>query len=121
MSIALLTDMATNKEDPKPGTERFRDEKREGGPRMEGHQWEDYDEPRDLEPEQLAGADAVPDVEAGAEQAGMGKEPRGTTGEGRKRMTPVSKGREGEATQADSTDSADARPGRHGARGTDKV
>ena len=88
---------------------------------MEGHQWEDYDEPRDLEPEQLAGADSAPDVEAGPEQAGMGKERRGTTGEGRKRMTPVSKGREGEATQADSEDSADARPGRRGANGTGEV
>ncbi|NVB78275.1 MAG: hypothetical protein HOV81_07770 [Kofleriaceae bacterium] len=119
--------MATNKEDPKPGSERFRDEKREGGPRMEGHQWEDYEEARDIEPEQLAGAESVPDVEAGAEQAGMGKQrggpkaAQGTTGEGRKRMTPVSKGRDGEATQADSEDSADARPGRHGAKGTNEV
>lgn len=121
MSIALLTDMATNREDPKPGTERFRDEKREGGPRMEGHQWEDYEEPRELEPEQLAGADSVPDVEAGPDQLGLGKTRRGTTGEQRKRTTPVSKGREGEATQSDSGDSADARLGRHGAKGTGEV
>lgn len=113
--------MATNNEAQKPGTERFRDEKREGGPRMEGHQWEDYEEPRDLEPEQLAGADAVPDAEGAPDQTGMGKEKRGTTGEQRKRMTPVGKGREGEATQADSPDSADARPGRVGAKGTGKV
>lgn len=120
MSIAFITDMATNKEDPKPGSERFRDEQREGGPRMEGHQWEDYEEPRELEPEQLAGAESIPDVEAGPEQSGMGKERRGTTGEGRKRSKPIMKGKEGEATQADSEDSADARPGRHGAKGTNE-
>lgn len=113
--------MATNKEDPKPGSERFRDEKRDGGPRMEGHQWEDYEEPRDIENAELAGADAAPDVEASSEQTGMGKDQHGTTGEGRKRSKPIMKGKAGEATQADSVDSADARPGRHGARGTGEV
>jgi hypothetical protein len=62
---------------------------------MEGHQWADYEEPRELEPEVMAAADAVPEAESGGDHQGMGKaadELRGTTGGGRKRMTPVGKG-----------------------------
>ncbi len=58
----------------KPGTERFRDERRtRGGARMHGRLWHDHDEPRSLEREYLAGADAVPEVEAADERQGMGK------------------------------------------------
>jgi hypothetical protein len=58
-----------------PGTERFRDEQRRGGPRMHGRQWHDHDEPSnptpgDLEMEEL---DARPQAESAPEQTGMGR------------------------------------------------
>lgn len=58
----------------KPGTERFRDEQRaRGGARMHGRLWHDHEEPRSFEREYMAGADAVPEVEAAEERQGMGK------------------------------------------------
>ena len=58
----------------KPGTERYRDEQRaRGGARMHGRLWHDHDEPRSFEREYMAGADAVPEVEAAEERQGMGK------------------------------------------------
>ena len=82
----------------KPGTERFRDERRKGGgPRMHSRGWHDHEEPRDLERvAQSAAVDAVPEVEAGGDRAGVGRQRKtsGTQGrERRKRTTPPSKGR----------------------------
>ena len=71
----------------KPGTERFRDERRKsGGPRIHGREWHDHDKPKALPPEYMAGADAVPEVESSGEHMGMNRRTR------RKRMTPVGKG-----------------------------
>jgi len=58
----------------KPGTERFRDERRaRGGARMHGRLWHDHDEPRSFEREYQAGAEAVPEAEGTEEHQGMGK------------------------------------------------
>jgi hypothetical protein len=58
----------------KRGTERFRDERRPGGPRMHGGNWHDPDptEQRLVEPIHAAAPDAVPEVESGGERSGMG-------------------------------------------------
>ena len=82
----------------KPGTERFRDEHRpQGGARMHGRLWHDHDEPRSLEPEYQAGADAVPEVEAAEERQGMGKHVgRGEKGTTRvNEVSPRGKGKPG--------------------------
>jgi len=80
----------------KPGTERFRDEKRtEGGPRMHGRQWHDHEEPRPIEPEVMAAPDAVPEAEGGGDHEGMGKGgvPRKTKGRTRQAQgSPRGKG-----------------------------
>jgi hypothetical protein len=81
----------------KPGTERFRDEKRtSGGPKMHGRQWHDHEEPKDFEPEAMAGAGAVVEAESGGDRTGMGRRAvaarQTQSRERRKRMTPVSKG-----------------------------
>src|SRR5690606_24248772 len=79
-------------------TERFRDERREGetGAKMHGRDWHDHEEAKDFELELMAGADAIPEVEAEPEIAGMGRrrmKASGTQGrERRKRTTPPSKG-----------------------------
>jgi len=78
-----------------PGTERFRDERRGGGPKMHGRAWHDHDEPRDLEPEVMAAPDAVVEAESSGERKGMSRS-RKTSGsqgrERRKRTVPPSKG-----------------------------
>jgi hypothetical protein len=61
-----------NRSKDKPGTERHRDEAREGGPRMHGRGWHDHDEAHSAELESMAAPDAVPEVEAGDERQGMG-------------------------------------------------
>ena len=39
----------------KPGTERYRDERRKGGgPRMHGRDWHDHEQPKEFEPEVMA-------------------------------------------------------------------
>lgn len=71
----------------KPGTERYRDERRKsGGPRIHGREWHDHDKPKPLSPASMAGADAAPEVESSGEHMGMNRRTR------RKRMTPVGKG-----------------------------
>lgn len=81
-----------------PGTERFRDERRDdAGPKMHSREWHDHDEPRELEPLAASeGSDALPEAESGAERTGMGRRREGATssqgGERRKRSTPPSKG-----------------------------
>jgi hypothetical protein len=57
----------------KPGTERHRDEAREGGPRMHGRGWHDHEETHSAQLESLEAPDAVPEVEAADERQGMGK------------------------------------------------
>jgi hypothetical protein len=58
----------------KPGTERYRDEQRtRGGARMHGRLWHDHGEAHSMEPEYLAGADAVPEALGADERQGMGK------------------------------------------------
>lgn len=52
--------------------ERFRDEKRTGGPRMHGEGWHDEREPRDMSPE-LRDLDALPEAESSGEREGMRK------------------------------------------------
>jgi hypothetical protein len=59
----------------KPGTERFRDEKRKtGGPRMHGRKWHDHAEPRTIQPEELAAPDAATEVESSGQRTGMGRD-----------------------------------------------
>ena len=89
----------------KPGTERFRDEQREdGGPRMEGGEWHDYESPRDLEPEAIAGEGAV--IEQGLDGS-----PDTKDDPTRKRTTPEGKGTTTEKTR-------EAKGSRRGAKGT---
>jgi hypothetical protein len=58
----------------KPGSERFRDERRtDGGAQMHGRLWHDHRGVHSFEREYMAGADAVPEVEAADERQGMGK------------------------------------------------
>jgi hypothetical protein len=60
----------------KPGSERFRDERRTARtPRMHGRTWHDHDEPREIRPnpEELAELDALPEAESSGEREGMRK------------------------------------------------
>lgn len=59
----------------KPGTERFRDERRKtGGPRMHGGRWHDHGQKEVAPgPVELEERDAAPEVEASPERTGMGK------------------------------------------------
>jgi hypothetical protein len=81
-----------------PGTERFRDERRNGGPRMHEREWHDHEEPHELERvETSLAADAVIEAESAGERTGMHRRATGTrpelTHEHRKRTVPPSKGR----------------------------
>jgi hypothetical protein len=95
----------------KPGTERHRDEAREGGPRMHGRGWHDHDEAHSAELESMAAPDAVPEVEAADERQGMGRHVgRGDKGASRvDQASPRGKGKPGIQK------GADARP--HGTGG----
>ncbi|HSN26666.1 MAG TPA: hypothetical protein VLT45_10280 [Kofleriaceae bacterium] len=62
----------------KPGTERYRDERRSGGgPRMHGQRWHDHDQPHDVERLSGGGRPSRGPRDAGLEGAeerqGMGK------------------------------------------------
>jgi hypothetical protein len=64
---------------------------------MHGREWHDHDNPKALEPERMAGADAMPDVEGGGVKMGFGRFRAGTAAGSkgrvrRKRTTPVGKG-----------------------------
>jgi hypothetical protein len=64
---------------------------------MHGREWHDHNAPKALEPERMAGADAVPDVEGGGVKMGLGRFRAGTAAGSkgrvrRKRTTPVGKG-----------------------------
>jgi hypothetical protein len=91
-----------SKSSSKPGTERYRDERRnDPKPKMHGKQW------RDLKANPVEGVQGSKfgiavkgPVREGGETEGFGKSKRGTTGSQRKRMTPVSKGRRGERAKA---------------------
>ena len=73
----------------RPGTERYRDERRpRGGARMHGRLWHDHTEPRSLEREYMAAPDAVPEAEGGEEHQGMGKH----VGRGQKGSTRIESG-----------------------------
>jgi hypothetical protein len=65
---------------PRPGTEVFRDEQRDGGPRVHGHQWKDEEKP--VSDSDKVADESAPEVEGGADQEGMGK---GHTHPGRSR------------------------------------
>ena len=79
MSIATLSVMPRNKQ--KPGTERFRDEKRsDQTPRMHGRRWHDHAQ-KEVSPE-LSDLDAVPEAESSGEREGMGKGKSQGTGAG---------------------------------------
>jgi hypothetical protein len=86
----------------KPGTERFRDEKRKDSkPKMHGKQWHDHaDNPVEGTQGSKYGAAVKGPVSDRGESMGFGKAKRGTKGAKRKRMTPVGKGRKGERTKA---------------------
>ena len=81
-----------------PGTERYRDERRTGGgARMHEREWHEHDAPHDLERvANSEGFDAIPEVEASGERAGMRRKqaqtPQSQGGERRKRSVPPSKG-----------------------------
>ena len=58
----------------KPGTERFRDERRRGGPRMHGGKWHDHDEPRSFTGDaEMSELDALPEAESSGDRSGMRK------------------------------------------------
>jgi hypothetical protein len=86
----------------KPGTERYRDERRsDSKPKMHGKQWHDHKEhPVEGTQGSKYGAATKGPVRDSGETVGFGKTNRGTTGAQRKRMTPVSKGRPGERAKA---------------------
>jgi hypothetical protein len=94
----------------KPGSERYRDERRKGGgPRMHARGWHDHDEPHELE--RVAdneGTDAVIEAESSGDRFGfgMGRMHRasGTSqgGERRKRSVPPGKGKSKRAAGAKS-------------------
>ena len=70
--IATLRGMRRAKN--KPGTERFRDERRAGGPRMHGRRWHDHDEVRSfIGDAEMAELDATPELESGGDREGMSK------------------------------------------------
>ena len=80
-----------------PGTERYRDERRRGGPRMHGREWHDHDEPHGLERvADNAGSDALLEAESGGDRTGMGARSAAArptqSRERRKRTVPPSKG-----------------------------
>jgi hypothetical protein len=82
----------------KPGTERYRDQRRTGGgPRMHGRKWHDTETRSEQESDlEKSARDATPEVEGGGDHAGMGRQRKtsGTQGrEPRKRTTPPGKGR----------------------------
>ncbi|MDB4959536.1 MAG: hypothetical protein JWO36_7105 [Myxococcales bacterium] len=56
---------------PNGGSERFRDEKREGGPRVHGHQWVEDEKP--VSDSETVTDDAVPEAESGGDREGIGK------------------------------------------------
>jgi hypothetical protein len=96
MSMARISKAA------KPGTERYRDERRsDPKPKMHGKQWHDL-KPHPIEGTQGSkfGRSTKGPVRDGGETEGFGKSKRGTTGARRKRMTPVGKGRKGERAKA---------------------
>jgi hypothetical protein len=66
------------------GTERYRDERRAGGPRYHGDAWHDHSEPRVLEPE-MEDLDALPEAQSSGEIEGMGKHGMLRTSKGRRR------------------------------------
>jgi len=82
----------------KPGSERYRDERRnDAKPKMHGKQWHDHGEhPVEGTQGSSFGRSTKGPVRGGGETVGFGKSKRGTTGAKRKRMTPVSKGVKGE-------------------------
>ncbi|HUS27239.1 MAG TPA: hypothetical protein VMZ53_01985 [Kofleriaceae bacterium] len=86
----------------KPGTERYRDERRnDPKPKMHGKQWHDHAEnPVEGTQGSAYGSSVKGPVRDGGETTGLGKTKRGTKGAQRKRMTPVSKGRTGERAKA---------------------
>jgi hypothetical protein len=75
----------------KPGTERYRDERRKDpNPKMQGDQWHEL-EGRDLDSESMAGAGAITgEPIEGSPDGGVASMSR-TRNAKRKRMTPVSK------------------------------
>jgi hypothetical protein len=56
---------------PHAGSERFRDEQREGGPRVHGHQWVDEEVP--ISDSEVASTESVPEAEGGGDREGIGK------------------------------------------------
>jgi hypothetical protein len=64
---------------------------------MHGRQWHDHDKPKPMEPEVMAGADAVPEAESSGVHSGMGRRSIAArmkqSRERRKRTTPVGKGK----------------------------
>jgi hypothetical protein len=85
----------------KPGTERYRDERRhDPNPKMHGVQWHDHERgPVEGMPGRLARSPSSNVVGDGPSFEGMGKGKRGTRGAKRKRMSPVSKGVKGERSR----------------------
>jgi len=61
----------------KPGTERYRDEARSGGPRMHGRKWHDHEQPHQVDRltggGHPSGSRGGPAMEAAEERQGMGK------------------------------------------------
>lgn len=93
--------MARTKASSKPGTERYRDERRaDPKPKMRGRQWSDFKQPRDIDTASrvVRGANEV--ESPSGETQGMGKSKAATRGSQRKRMTPVGKGVAGEKSKA---------------------
>jgi len=89
--------MPRTKAASRPGTERYRDERRnDSKPKMHGKQWHDHRGHIEGEPGSRRGMGAAPEVEGSPEKIGMGKTKAGTRGPKRKRLTPVGKGRRGE-------------------------
>ena len=88
-----------------PGSERFRDERRPGGPRMHGGRWHDPDafEQRPIvDPETATAPDALTEAESSGDRAGMrsgrGRPARKTKGRTRQLQTPSrAKGHKGES------------------------
>ena len=61
----------------KPGTERYRDERRSGGPRMHGRKWHDHEQPHQVDRltggGHPSGSRGGPSMEAAEERVGLGK------------------------------------------------
>jgi hypothetical protein len=81
-----------------PGSERYRDERRNGGgARMHGRKWHDHEKPTESEGElERARYRAIPEVESSGDRSGMGARRDGTrpsqSREKRKRSVPIGKG-----------------------------